>query len=693
MKRIEGQIQIHEGKLLVDAEPHVMSRLRPIFDNASNYWNWGEYTHKPIVFPFNMSAAKDLLWIMSRYHLKVEPEILEKIQAKSDEYDRVTAAVANAGNDGKYRVSPDALKLALPLRDHQIKFQNAMRDLHRMLLADKMGLGKTPGAISLLQEPSSRPAIIVVPPHLCSQWEREIKRFLPDATTHVIRGFKNYDLPKVDVLITSYNRLQPWQDKLLEVDGYFKTLIMDEVHELRHTGTGKRELCRKISERVVYCAGLSGTPIFNHGDEIWSVLDAIYPECLGNSEDFTAEWCGWSGSVREPGVLHHHLKTRGLMMRRTPEEVGLKFGEASKHVYTLDADLKKLEEVQNIAKMLALSVLNGNVNEQSEASREFDWKLRHATGVAKARPVAEFVKMIVDQGDKVVLAGWHRDVYDVWLKELASYTPVMYTGTESTKEKDEAVKKFVEGDAKIFIISLRSGAGLDGLQRSCSTVVFGELDWSPHVMDQVVARLDRDGQTKHVQAFYLTIADGSDPVMMEVNSKKRDQHDGLVEGKESQAEILATSPEARDRVRRMAEAYLKSIGEEVPISVQEVGLQAEVANALRSVKVPINTEEEMQQALHLVLPKVLPADVTIEREVKISKRSRLDFMISRGEEKVAIECKINLTKRAEVYRQVRRYVEEGKVTSVVLLAPWHGISTFQVDTTTVTVVDTAAQSV
>lgn len=692
--RVEGQIylDLDMNRIVVDAEPHVMQKIRPIFDNASNMFVQGKYTHKVMSFPFNLNTARDIVWILSRYNLKTTPQLLQLINKKSEEYEAIRMAVSTADSDGVFKISANALQLSLPLRDHQIKFLNMYNQMKRILLADKMGLGKTPAAISTVCEPASRPALVVVPPHLCSQWEREFKRFMPGASTHIIRGFKKYDLPKVDVLITSYNRLKPWQDVLLSPDQKFNTLILDEVHELRHTNTGKRELCQIISERVNNCVGLSGTPIFNHGSEIWSVLDVIKPGCLGDQQDFMSEWCSWE-KVREPSVLNHHLKTQGLMLRRTADDVGLKFGDASKHVYTLDSDLDKLHEIQNVAKMLALSVLSGRIGEDSEASREFDWKLRHATGVAKARPVAEFVKMICDQGDKVVLAGWHRDVYEIWLKELSHLNPVMYTGSETVAQKDKAVKEFVEGNAQVFIISLRSGAGLDGLQRACSTVVFGELDWSPHVMDQVVARLDRDGQTKHVQAFYLTIADGADPFMVEVIAKKRDQHDGVIEGKDAKGEILGYDNGGRERIRNMAAAYLKSIGEPIPEPVEEIGLLGDVAKALRSMKVPVNTEEEMQRTVHALLPKVMPSDAKIEREVKITKRSRLDFLITRGSERVAIECKTEQTQRAEVYRQVRRYVEEGGITSIVLFAPWHGIASFKVDGTPVIVIDTGAQSI
>lgn len=696
--KYEGQITLSQEefrtqKLLVDAEPHIMQRIRKIFDNSQNFHNQGKFTHKPITFSMTLTACRDLVWLLDRYNLEVSVELMAKIKAKADEYDSIVKNVADADNDGEFKVTPNALSLALPLRNHQVKFLNMFKKVKRMVLADKMGLGKTPSGISTLLEPEDRPAIIVVPSHLCTQWDQEIKKFLPGVTTHIIRGFKTYELPLVDVIITAYNRLAPWQDILLSDAVKFRTLILDEIHELRHTGTGKREISAMISQRVVQCVGLSGTPIYNYGSEIWSVLDVVKEGCMGSYEDFIGEWCSWGGTVYEPATLNNFLKTQGLWLRRTPEECGMKFGEASKHIYTIDADLKELEKIQDVAKLLAQSVLSGNVGEDSESAREFDWKLRHATGVAKARPVAEFVKMLVDEGEKVVLAGWHRDVYEVWKKELEAYNPVMYTGTESTKEKDAAKKEFIEGNAKIFIISLRSGAGLDGLQFVSNTVVFGELDWSPHVMDQVVARLDRDGQTKHVQAYYLTIADGADPFMIGVLGAKRSQHDGLVEGQVSEAAILTSIPGGKDRIREMATAYLKSIGEEIPEPVPEVGLLGEVTSLVKRLKLPTNTEEEMQEALYKALTDNLDKSITVHREYKITKRSRLDFMLQKDNESVAIECKIESTGRAEVYRQVRRYTEEGQITSLVLVAPWFGIPSFKVDGTPVVVVDTNVNSI
>ncbi|MGV3617929.1 MAG: hypothetical protein ACO1SV_21600 [Fimbriimonas sp.] len=265
----------------------------------------------------------------------------------------------------------------------------------------------------------------------------------------------------------------------------------------------------------------------------------------------------------------------------------------------------------------------------------------------------------------------------------------MYTGTESPAQKVGSVRRFTEGHSKVFICSLRSGAGLDGLQHACSTVVFGELDWSPQVMDQVVGRLDREGQQKPVTAYFLTIDDGADPFMLEVLGSKQSQSDGIL-GMAGRAEILDVQGQS-DRLRRMAEAYLASIGESAPAPEPTEGLHAEVVAALRMLKVPTNTEREMQEALWSALPGLLPT-ATVEREVRIGERGRLDFLVSRDGVRIAVECKIDQTGRAAVYRQVRRYAEHAQIDGVVILAPWGGVSSFVVDGTAVSVVDWSKQS-
>ena len=136
--------------------------------------------------------------------------------------------------------------------------------------------------------------------------------------------------------------------------------------------------------------------------------------------------------------------------------------------------------------------------------------------------------MILENDEKVLLAVWHRDVYDIIKKELREYNPVFYSGSENEKQKNESKRAFISGESKVMLISLRSAVGLDGLQQHCSYVVFGEFDWTGAMHEQVIGRLDRFGQTKQVTAIFLASDSGSDPIVMDIIGMKKSQSDGIM---------------------------------------------------------------------------------------------------------------------------------------------------------------------
>jgi len=186
--------------------------------------------------------------------------------------------------------------------------------------------------------------------------------------------------------------------------------------------------------------------------------------------------------------------------------------------------------------------------------------MRQATGIAKAPYVADFVRLLLENGEKVVLYGWHREVYSIWLQQLKDYNPRLYTGTESAKQKEDAKNAFIEGDCDLLIISLRSGAGVDGLQRVCRTVVNGELDWSPAVHEQNIGRVYRDEQEDPVMAYFLISEEGSDPIIADVLGIKRGQIEGV---RDPNAELIEKLETDTGNVKRLAEAYLKRVGVQV----------------------------------------------------------------------------------------------------------------------------------
>jgi hypothetical protein len=398
-----------------------------------------------------------------------------------------------------------------------------------LLLGDDVGLGKTISALAMLCMGAPLPAAVVVQPHIAGQWAARISEFTT-LRSHVIKSTQPYSLPEADVYIFGYSKVAGWVPVLK--DGLCRTVVFDEIQELRHgKETGKGRACGILTDNADLKLGLSATPIYNYGNEIWNVLEFIRPELLGNRGEFLREWCGrdWK-KVNDPDALGSYLHESGFMLRRREDDAIVDQALPPLNVleHEIGFDHVRADEEQALTRTLAMAVLRGSFVEAGKAARELDARMRLLTGVGKARSVAAYVKMLLRGGtERVLLAGWHREVYEIWQRELTEFEPVLYTGSESPAGKQRSFDAFTKGDSRVMLISLRSGIGLDGLQHHCRDIVYGELDWSPQVHHQIAGRLRRPGQTGQVTAHYLHVAEGSDPVLIETLGVKSDQQRGI----------------------------------------------------------------------------------------------------------------------------------------------------------------------
>lgn len=169
--------------------------------------------------------------------------------------------------------------------------------------------------------------------------------------------------------------------------------------------------------------------------------------------------------------------------------------------------------------------------------------------------MAEFVRLLLDAEERIILWGWHRAVYAIWQQRLAKFRPVLYTGTESPNQKAASVAAFKSGQSRVLVMSLRAGAGIDGLQEVRHVGVFGEVGWSPKVLDQCIGRLDRDGRCGPVLAYILHTEHGSDPTMAEALQIKRQQSEPIVNPNRQLFTPIAD--DGQDRIRRLAAAVLE----------------------------------------------------------------------------------------------------------------------------------------
>ena len=509
-------------------------------------------------FTANRRIIGEVNWLMMRYPLEIA-ERDRALWARALEQARTHVLQRAQAQRVPVRVTPPDGTFCGELREFQKEGLSFLLVNPRTLLADEMGLGKTVQALSCLAATGDLPALLVVPPHLVRNWEAETARFLRVGggapRVHVIRGLKPYALPEADVYIIHYLLLRGWKQVLPEAG--FKAVIFDEIQELRHAGTEKYSSASLLAERCERVIGLSGTPIYNRGAEIWNVVNILDFHCLGDWESFTREWCDGYGNllVRDPKLLGDHLRREGLMMRRTKGEVLKELPPKRRLVQEIDSDDRVYRELMRpVMELLgSLKELHPDARERALLEERICTGERQATGVAKAPFVAAFVRALLDGEEKVLLFAHHHAVMDIYKKELASYKPAFITGRENQDQKENAVQRFMNGETNLCVISLRSAAGLNLQRASC--VVFGELDWSPAVHSQAEDRAHRMGQQDSILCYYLVAPQGSDRDMQDALGLKVSQFVQLMGDK---APDFADVQRAQLTAKRHVEKLLQS---------------------------------------------------------------------------------------------------------------------------------------
>lgn len=589
---INGTVTLHRqyGLWLIKCEPHVAIRLKRLFSRIGRD-ETGHFTLSD-----TLESSYDLSWFIDRYPMEMLPGDRTYLDERVAAYN-AQGIMIDGMLDGS--VEADPYQLAKPARPYQRITPAMTLELGGLLCADEIGLGKTIEAICCFTDQRTLPAVVVTLSDLPSQWAEKCEEFAPQLSTHIIRGITPYDLTQLrhstngaqgtltaampDVIIMNYEKLSGWAETLAK---FAKMVVWDEVQELRTgPGTLKYEAAKHLAESVDFRLGLSATPIYNYGGEFFNVMACLRPDALGTREEFLQEWCKGRSSksalIAKPKAFGQYLRTAGLMIKRTAKEVGMELPGGGKPLiipHIIGTDSAVLNAVStSCAELAKLIIQQGEAfkGQKRAAAKEFNMKIRQATGIAKAPFVGDFLRMLVESGEKPVLFGWHRGFWDILLERLKDLKPAMWTGTESHAQKAENKRRFVSGETSLFFCSLRAGAGLDGLQFNSRIVVVGELDYSPEVHKQNIGRVFRAGQEDIVRAYFLYAEAGSDPVLTDILGLKKFQIEGVMQPElDLEKEDTQLDP---DHMKRLAEGYLAQLA------------QAAAANTLNSSQAKLRT--------------------------------------------------------------------------------------------------------
>ena len=446
------------------------------------------------------------------------------------------------------------------LRSYQQKgvdFLSKMTDLnYNVVLADEMGLGKTIQLLALLGKKlheGSQPALIICPASLITNWAREAEKFLPGVRVIAPEGNDRKIIWKspesYDIAILSYAAARIAGDKLKPVN--FSYLVLDEAQHIKNPGSENAKNCKGIiaAHRIV----LSGTPLENSPEDLWSIFDFLHPGMLGSAASFKKRYVSCSSSAE----LHNELACRisPFMLRRTKKEVAGDLPERTEKIIYCDFSPEQRALYDSILEegRKELSECGSDRTKGNAAIFNTLLKLRQvccapallADGRGNDLPSAkedllhELVNEIVDSSHKLL-------IFSQFTSMLKRMTPVMaerkinYEYLDgSTKNRQERVDKFNKSpEIPLFLLSLKAGG--TGLNlTSADTVIIYDPWWNPAAELQAADRTHRIGQDKPVTIYKLVVRDSIEEKILALQGRKRELFNQVVEASQDDSAKLS----------------------------------------------------------------------------------------------------------------------------------------------------------
>lgn len=552
--------------------PGAIIRIRKDGVDLNDGFPKSKLTGNFLYFHTSRREVSDLNWLIMRF--PVEVQCAGALSNARDQAIHQWKTRASGHDLKRTAPPPDFLGKLYPFQEEAVTFMTTNK---RCLLGDGMGLGKTWEALGAVATAQDFPVLIVCETHVQRQWQRVIGSLfdLPGkfdkglfdspfelatkrgaALAPILRSQTPYKVPNTPFAIIHYGLLGHWRTEL-RARG-FQTLIADEVQSFRNEETLKYSTFSLLSSEAENVWGLSGTPVYGYGAEMWAVMNAIDFHCLGSKEAFAREWCEWTGSkiVTDPEALNGFLTREGFLLRRRASDpsVGIDLPPIIRRIQDVDQDDEVYERLMRLTRVKARRYKEVTAGRWL-AGGEIERESRLAAGVAKAPYVAQVVESMIEAGERPLVFAWHHDVHDIFKDKLKRYEPSVITGKQSEKKKDKAIQRFIDGQTPMVLLSLRSTAGLDGLQHKGTMCINAELDWSPAIHSQCETRIGRmgvDDRVKEIPSLYCVSRSGYDETMLDVLGLKKGQFVGLMgDEPESKKEAEEQSRAAASRITKL----------------------------------------------------------------------------------------------------------------------------------------------
>jgi SNF2 family DNA or RNA helicase len=437
-------------------------------------------------------------------------------------------------------------------------------------LADDMGLGKTIQTLALLQKHKEdaediglkSTSLLIMPTSLIYNWINEAKKFTPQLKMMVHTGAFRYKSPEVfsnyDVVVTTYgiSRIDIEMFKSF----FFDYVILDESQNIKNPSSKSYQAVKQLKSRFKLI--LSGTPVENSVNDLWTQMSFINPGLLGTQQFFMNEFVTPIEKKKdEEKARKLQAIIKPFVLRRTKEQVATELPPKTENLFYCqmsDEQASVYEKVKSEYRNELLKSLEDGTFAQAQ--------MQVLQGLIKLRQIANHPIMIDEEyeGDSGkfenvthtlnnVLDGGHKVlIFSQFVKQLQIYRrhfdeeKIAYTYLDgSTQNRGEIVKRFQEDEkTKVFLISIKAGGV--GLNLTEADYVF-ILDpwWNPAVEQQAIDRTHRIGQTKNVFIYKFITKDSVEEKILALQQRKLSVARALITTEESFIKTL-TADDIRD---------------------------------------------------------------------------------------------------------------------------------------------------
>ncbi|MEQ1504351.1 MAG: DEAD/DEAH box helicase, partial [Myxococcota bacterium] len=413
-----------------------------------------------------------------------------------------------------------------------------------------MGLGKTVQAVAVLcRRAADGPAIVVAPLSVASNWVAELARFAPGLEVVRYRGAsraaKLAGLRAGQVVVATWD-LVARDAELTEVR--WATAILDEAQAIKNPHTARAKGAARLTAGFVL--GLTGTPVENRTEELWSLLRVVVPGLLGSEARFAKRFAG-PIDAGVPGARDALARlVRPVVLRRTKSQVATDLPTRTEVVLRvpLSADQAAVYERARL-EAVARSTGGFGPGQRFEALRWLTVLRQLACDprlVDPGSPIGSSKLETLRRRLADLRATGHRAlVFSQFVRHLElvrdalvadGFTHRWLTGSSSEQDRIDEVARFQAGEGDVFLISLTAGG--TGLNLTAATYVF-HLDpwWNPAREDQASDRAHRIGQTRPVTVYRLVAEGTIEDRILALHAEKRELADALLSGADGAARV------------------------------------------------------------------------------------------------------------------------------------------------------------